>query len=318
MVTYIIRRLILSVVVLIIVTVAVFTGMRFLPGDPIRMIIPASEQADMTEEQLAAIKAQFGLDKPIVIQYFNWVGGLLHGDMGLSIQKRAPVAGEIMRRLPITLHIGLTAFVIGIIIGVPAGVICAVRRQKWIDTVVTTASNLGITIPVFWLGILLIYLFSLYLNWLPVAGYTSPFDDFWLSTRQLIMPVICLAVFPISSMARQTRSSLLEVMRQDYIRTAWSKGLTERAMIVKHALKNGLIPVVTLAGLSLSVIVGGSVIIETVYNIPGIGRLAVSSIIGHDYPFVQGIILVIALFILVINLLVDLAYGWLDPRIRFS
>jgi peptide/nickel transport system permease protein len=292
--------------------------MRLLPGDPIRMLIPQSEQSELTEKQLAVLRHQFGLDKPVIIQYFNWIAGLFRGDMGVSIQKRSPVAEEIVRRLPITLQLGLTAFIIGIIIGIPAGIICAVRRQKWIDTIVTTLSNIGITVPVFWLGIIMIYFFSLYLKWLPVAGYTSPFTDFWLGTKQLVMPIICLAVFPISSMARQTRSSMLEVMRQDYIRTAWSKGLTERVMIVRHALKNGLIPVITLAGMGLSMIIGGSVIIETVFNIPGIGRLAVSSIINHDYPYVQGIILIVAVFIMLVNLLVDLGYGWLDPRIRYS
>lgn len=318
MITYIIRRLLLSVIVLIIVTIVVFAGMRLLPGDPIRMLIPQSEQSELTEKQLAVLRHQFGLDKPVIIQYFNWIAGLFRGDMGVSIQKRSPVAEEIVRRLPITLQLGLTAFIIGIIIGIPAGIICAVRRQKWIDTIVTTLSNIGITVPVFWLGIIMIYFFSLYLKWLPVAGYTSPFTDFWLGTKQLVMPIICLAVFPISSMARQTRSSMLEVMRQDYIRTAWSKGLTERVMIVRHALKNGLIPVITLAGMGLSMIIGGSVIIETVFNIPGIGRLAVSSIINHDYPYVQGIILIVAVFIMLVNLLVDLGYGWLDPRIRYS
>jgi len=318
MLTFIIRRLLLSVVVLFIVTIVVFAGMRMLPGDPIRMLIPATEQSDLTEQQIIELKHQFGLDRPVIVQYINWIGGLLHGDMGVSIQRRAPVAQEIMRRLPITLYLGLTAFVVGTVLGIPAGVLCAVRRQKWIDTLITTLSNIGITMPIFWLGIIMIYFFSLYLKWLPVAGYTSPFTDFWLSTKQLVMPVICLAVFPLSSMARQTRSSMLEVMQQDYIRTAWSKGLTERVIIIRHALKNGLIPVVTLAGLGLSMIIGGSVIIETIYNIPGIGRLIISSTINHDYPYVQGVILIVAVFIMFVNLLVDLAYGWLDPRIRYS
>ena len=192
------------------------------------------------------------------------------------------------------------------------------RRGKTLDSVVTSLSNIGITIPGFWLGVMLIYFFGLYLNWLPVEGYTSPFKDFWLCTRQLVMPVICLVLFPIASLTRQTRSSMLEVMRQDYIRTAWSKGLRERFVIFRHALKNGLIPVITLSGMNLSLIVGGSVVIEQVFNIPGMGRLAVTSILNQDYPYVQGVVLVIACFVMLVNLLVDVTYGWLDPRIRYS
>jgi peptide/nickel transport system permease protein len=318
MINYIIRRLVMAVVVLLIVSIMVFVAMRLLPGDPIRMLVTQSEQQEFTEQQIAQLRHEFGLDKPLMVQYFDWVGGIFHGDLGTSILHRAPVSQEIVRRIPITLHIGLLSFVIGLIIGIPFGIVCAVRRGTWIDTFVTTLSNIGITVPVFWLGIMMIYLFGLYLRWLPVMGYTSPFDNFWLSTRQLVMPVICLALFPIASTARQTRSSMLEVMRQDYIRTAWSKGLSERLIIMRHALKNGLIPIATLSGMGLSMIVGGSVLVETVFNIPGMGRLAVTSVLNQDYPYVQGIILLVSTFILLCNLLVDISYGWLDPRIRYS
>jgi peptide/nickel transport system permease protein len=318
MTTYIIRRLIMLIIVLLIVSILVFLAMRLLPGDPIRMLVTQSESQEFTEEQIALLKHQFGLDKPLPIQYIDWIGGIFHGDLGTSILQRQPVATEIIRRLPITLHLGLTAFVIGFLIGMPFGVICAIRRGRFIDTVLTTLSNLGITVPVFWLGVLLIYGLGLYLKWLPVMGYTSPFTDLGMSTKQLVMPVICLCLFPIAAQMRQTRSSMLEVMRQDYIRTAWSKGLRERVIIIRHALKNGLIPVITLSGIGLSMIIGGSVIIETVFNIPGMGRLAVTSVLNQDYPYVQGIILIVAAFVMVVNLLVDLTYGWLDPRIRYS
>lgn len=318
MTSYIIRRLVMAVIVLIIVSLMVFIAMRLLPGDPIRMLVTQSEQQEFTEQQIQALRHQFGLDRPLLVQYVSWIGGIFHGDLGTSILQRAPVAQEIVRRVPITLHLGLTAFIVGFLIGIPAGVICAVRRGKWIDTLVTTLANIGITVPAFWLGVMLIYLFGLYLRWLPVQGYVSPFDDFVLSWRGLVMPVICLGLFPIASNCRQTRSSMLEVMRQDYIRTAWAKGLKERIIIMRHALKNGLIPIVTLAGMGLSMIIGGSVIVETVFNIPGMGRLAVTSVLNQDYPYVQGIILLVSAFILIINLLVDLAYGWLDPRIRYG
>jgi len=318
MATYLIRRILLAIVVLLLVSIMVFVAMRLLPGDPIRMLVTSGEQQDFTEAQIQLLRHEFGLDKPMIIQYFSWLGGIFRGDLGVSILHRAPVAGEILRRLPITLHLGLLAFIIGLLIGVPAGIICAVRRGKLIDTIVTVLANIGITVPTFWLGVMLIYLFGIYLGWLPVQGYTSPFTNIGLNTRQIIMPVVCLALFPIASMARQTRSSMLEVLRQDYIRTAWSKGLRERIIIVRHALKNGLIPIITLSGMGFSMIIGGSVIMETVFNIPGMGRLAVTSVLNQDYPYVQGIVLIIAAFILVINLVVDLLYGWLDPRIRFS
>jgi peptide/nickel transport system permease protein len=318
MVTYIMRRLIMGVIVLIIVTLLVFFAMRLLPGDPIMMLVSETESKELSLQQIADLKHQFGMDKPMMVQYFNWLGGLLHGDLGQSLMYRAPVASEILRRIPITLHLGLVAYIVGVVLGVSAGILCAVRRGKFIDTLVTTFSNIGITVPAFWLGLMMIYLFGLYLHWLPVQGYTSPFTDFWLNVRQMVMPVTCLALFGLASMSRQTRSSMLEVMRQDYIRTAWSKGLRERVVIIRHALKNGLIPVITVSAMGLSMIIGGSVVIETVFNIPGMGRLAVTAITNHDYPFVQGFVLIIAVFIMLVNLVVDLAYGWLDPRIRFS
>ncbi len=318
MVNFIIRRLIQSLIVLILVTLAVFFAMRMLPGDPIRMYITKNAQQAYTEEQITKIRQDLGLDKPIFMQYVDWVGGLFHGDLGYSILQKEPVSKEIFRRLPITLHIGSIAFVLGVLLGVPLGIITAVRRGKWMDTLVTLFSYIGITIPIFWLGLILMYFFGLYLKWLPVMGYTSPFTDFWLSTRQIIMPVICLAVFPIASTARQTRSSMLEVMRQDYIRTAWSKGLKERTVIVGHALKNGLIPIVTLAGMGIPMIIGGAVLEETVFNIPGMGVLARDAVFNEDYPYVQGIALIISVAVLLTNLFVELTYGWLDPRIRYD
>jgi peptide/nickel transport system permease protein len=179
-------------------------------------------------------------------------------------------------------------------------------------------SNIGITIPIFWLGIILIYVFAVKLDLLPVCGYISPFQDFWMSIRMIIMPVVCLAVFTIGAVARQTRSSLLEVTRQDYIRTAWSKGLSERLVVFRHILKNGFIPVVTLAGMQLSNILGGEVLIEQVFNIPGMGRLAVDAIMSLDYAVIQGVVLLITIMVVLVNLLVDISYGWLDPRIRYS
>jgi peptide/nickel transport system permease protein len=296
----------------------VFFAMRLLPGDPMLMIISQSQQSEYSPEQIAQIRETYGLDKPLLVQYFNWISGILHGDLGNSIMQRIPVSQEIIRRIPITLHIGITAYILGLLFGIPAGIVCAIKRGKPIDTVVTSLANIGITVPAFWLGLMLIYLFGLNLRWLPVMGYTSPFKDIWMSTQQIIMPVLCLMLLPLASNTRQTRSSMLEVMRQDYIRTAWSKGLRERFIIIRHALKNGLIPVITLSGIGLSMVIGGSVIVETVFNIPGMGRLAVTSMQNQDYPYVQGIVLIIATVIMLVNFLIDLTYGWLDPRIRYN
>jgi peptide/nickel transport system permease protein len=293
--------------------------MRLLPGNPLLLLYDRNNIQNFTEEQLTAIRHAAGLDKPLPIQYIDWMGGVLHGDLGKSVLNRSSVSQDIAVRLPRTAYIGLLAFILGVIIGIPAGVISAVRRGSWIDSLVTTLANLGITVPTFWLGVILIYLFALHWRLLPVFGFTSPFDDFWLSTRQLILPVFCLAVWPIAGNARQARSSMLEVLRQDYIRTAWSKGLRERSVILRHALKNGLIPIITLAGvLGVGSIVGGAVLIEQVFAIPGMGRLLVTAIFTHDYAYVQGITLVITAVIVLVNLLVDISYGWLDPRIRYT
>jgi peptide/nickel transport system permease protein len=282
------------------------------------LILTRGEASKISDEDIQNLRHEFGLDKPLAVQYVTWVADAFRGDLGISITQRVPVTQELARRFPITLHLSLLALLFSIIIGIPAGVICAVRRGTWIDTLVTVFANLGITVPSFWLGILLIYLFAMELKWLPVFGYTSPFVDFGRSTKQLIMPVFCLSIFSLASIARQTRSSMLEVMRQDYIRTGWAKGLQERSIIIRHALKNGLIPVVTLLGISLSHVLGGSVLIETVFQIPGIGRMVVNGVFGQDYAIVQGVIFVIAIAILLINLLIDISYAWLDPRIRYG
>jgi peptide/nickel transport system permease protein len=319
MTTYIIRRLLQTLVVLVLVSMMVFIALRTLPGNPVLMLVTSNELMEFTDEQIKELNHEFGLDKPIPLQYFDWIAGVItRGDLGESIVNRTPVTDFIKSRFPVTLHLGVMSIILAIIFGVPAGVICAVRRGKWVDSVVTLIANLGITAPSFWVGILLIYVFGLYFGILPVFGYTSPFTDFWMSLKQVIMPVVCLAVFPIASITRQTRSSMLEVMRQDYIRTAWAKGMKEQMIIVKHAMKNGLIPVVTLLGMNVGIIIGGSVLIETVFNIPGMGRLAVDAIINQDYPMVQGVVLLVAILVAVTNLVVDLSYGWLDPRIRYG
>lgn len=315
---YIVRRLIQSIIVIFIVTIFVFIGMRMLPGDPIYMIYDRNQLQNFTAEQIQELRHEAGLDRSLAVQYFDWLGGVFKGNLGDSILSKQPIMKELSKRIPVTAYLGVWAFLVSVFIGIPFGIISAIRRGTWLDTLTTTIANLGITVPIFWLGIMMIWLFAVELHWLPTSGFTSPFTDFWLSTKKLIMPVFCECIFAVAGNARLARSSMLEVLRQDYVRTAWSKGLTERAVIFKHALKNSLIPIVTMAGMGIAGIVGGSVLIEQVFNIPGMGRMAVDTLFQHDYPYVQGITLLMTSVIVGANLLVDLSYGWLDPRIRYT
>jgi peptide/nickel transport system permease protein len=319
MTTYIVRRLLQSILVLILVTLLVFFVMRLLPGDPIIIYIAqnATTQA-MDPQQIEFLRHQFGLDRPIAVQYFNWLGRIFQGDFGESIYYHEKVGVLMAERFPITVYIGVVAMIVGAAFGILVGLLAAIYRGRWIDRILTPLTYVGICIPVFWLGILMIYLFGLKLNWLPISGYTSPFENYWMNVRQMIMPVICLAAFPLAANARQMRSSMLEVVRQDYIRTAWAKGLGQKLIIFRHAMKNSLIPVITLMGMGVGAVFGGAVLEETVFAIPGVGRLMVSSIFGQDYVVVQAITFVIAIIVLLANLVVDISYGWFDPRIRYS
>ena len=317
--TYIIRRLLEGLLVLFLVSLIVFFSLRLLPGDPVLIFV--SQQAGsgtMTNEQLDLLRHEYGLDKPVAVQYLNWVKGVFTGDLGESIRYRTDVGGLLFSRFPPTLYLGLIAVVLSTVFGIFFGLVAAVRRGTFVDSLVTFFSYIGLTIPVFLLGILLIYVFGLKLGWLPMVGYTSPFKDYWLSTKMAIMPVICLTVVPLAVTARQMRSSVLEVNNMDYIRTAWSKGLRERIVVTRHILKNSMLPVVTMLGISIGLIFGGSVIIENLFAIPGVGRLLVESVFAQDYVVIQGGTLVIATIIIVINLIVDISYGWLDPRIRYE
>ena len=316
---YIIRRLLMAVVILIIVTLIVFFVMQLLPGDP--LVIFMGQQAgsgSISQEQLQQLAIRYGLDKPLMVQYLNWIFGVVKGDMGQSIYYHEDVGKLLLERFPVTLDLGIRSFIIYNILGIVMGMVAALRRGKWIDSLATVLSYIGVSIPVFWLGLLLIYFFGLRLDWFPIAGYTLPTENLLKNIHQSILPVICLSLMGWAVIARQTRSSVLEVISQDYIRTAWSKGLTERAVILKHMLKNSLIPVITLMGIGLGLMLGGQVFIEQVFAIPGIGRLLVSSIFAQDYQVVQSATLVIAFIIILVNLLVDISYGWFDPRIRYG
>jgi len=317
---YIIRRVFMGLIVIIIVTILVFLLIRLLPGDPLLMYLTQQQFRDTVYDpaQLAELQARFGLDVPLPMQYINWIADMFRGDFGESINLQKPVSKLIGERMPVTLHLSIIGAIFATIVGIGFGIICALRRGTWLDTVLTFLANIGITIPSFWAAILLIYLFGLKLGWLPIAGYTSPFDDFWLNTRQIILPIFCLSLFGLASNTRLTRSCMLEVVAQDYIRTAWAKGLKERVIVLRHTIKNGLIPLIANMGFLVAGLFGGSVIIETLFNIPGVGRLLTTALLGQDYMIVQASTLMMVALITFANIAVDISYGWLDPRIRYD
>jgi peptide/nickel transport system permease protein len=318
MAAYIIRRLIWALIILVLLTVVVFFSMRLLPGDPLMIYVAQSQISNIGPEALEQMRHEYGLDRPLIVQYFDWAGNVFRGNLGKSIFYNDNVGKLIATRLPITGQIGITAFIVATILGTLTGLMAGLRRGKITDQIITPLAYIGITVPVFWLGILLVYLFGVKLHWLPIGGYTSPFDDFWMNAKQLVMPVVCEAVLGLASMSRQMRSSVMEVASQDYVRTAWAKGLSERVIVLRHMLKNSLIPIITLMGFAVGSIFGGSVLIETVFNIPGMGRLMVNSIFNQDYVVVQAITLIFGAIVMLVNLAVDMSYGWLDPRIRYS
>jgi len=296
----------------------VFIVLRELPGDPLFLYIADNRYSSLTPEDIHDLRVQFGLDRSLPVQYVDWLNRLVHGDFGTSVLYRNSVADLIKGALPITVSLSLLAMLVSAIIGIVLGALSALRRGKWPDTVATMLANIGITAPGFWVAIILMFIFGLKLRWLPPFGYTSPFTDFGMFTRQAIMPIICLAIFPIGALTRQTRSGMLEVMRQDYIRTAWSKGLKEQVIVIRHMLKNALIPIITLLGMQLRQVFSGAVIIETVFNIPGMGRLSVDALFSRDFIIVQDVVLIISAIVILSNLFVDVAYGIIDPRIRYG
>jgi peptide/nickel transport system permease protein len=285
-----------------------------MPGDP------AAGMAGLgaTPDQINALRHELWLDRPFIVQYGHWVGDALRGDFGISLMYKEPIGSLFATRLPVTLYLSFIAMIISTLVGIIAGIFCAIRRNGFLDQFVSLLANIGIGIPVFWLAVLGVYVFGLRLGWLPIQGFTSPLDDFIKSSQQALLPIIMLAIPGIAVVTRQTRSSMLEVIRQDYIRTAWSKGFKENYIIMSHALKNALIPVVALLGIQLRVLVGGSVLVETVFNIPGMGRLLVSAAFNKDFLVVQAGVLLIGVVVCLANLIVDMSYGWLDPRIRYE
>ncbi len=316
MTTYLIRRLLYFIPVVFLVTVVVFAITLLLPGDPALAFLGEGNIHDEVAYQ--AVRQELGLDKPVPVQYAMWLGRALQGDLGRSVRTHEPVLEALGARLPITIQLTLMSFVVALAIAIPVGIISATRPNSKIDTIGTATAIGGIAIPEFWLGIMLIYVFAVWLHILPPSGYTPPSAGIWPSVRSLILPAVSLGMALNAVTMRQVRSALIEVMQQEYITVGRAKGLDERRLVRVHALKNAMIPVITVIGLQLGRLFGGTVVVETIFALPGMGRLAADSIFFRDFPMLQGVVLVMALAVLVSNLLTDVLYAYLDPRIRYS
>ena len=316
---YIIRRLLLMIPTLLLVSILVFLLIRFIPGDVIDAMLLTSSISGGTVETRAELERFLGLDVPAHVQYARWIGGIvLHGTLGKSLLGGAiTIEEQILRRLPVTLELGLLAIAIGLIIALPVGIYSAIRRNTLADYAGRSLAIVGLATPNFWLGLLVIVFPAIWWNWTPPIRMIALSDDLLGNLGVFIVPSLILGTYFAAATMRMTRTMMLEVLRQDYVRTAWSKGLRERVVVVRHAIKNALIPVITLTGLQLPILIGGSVIMENIFNLPGIGRLLVDALLDRDYPMVSGVNLVFAAGVVVINLVVDLLYAFLDPRLRY-
>jgi peptide/nickel transport system permease protein len=307
MLTWIVRRILAVVPVLFGVTLAVFSMLFLVPGDPVKMMLA---EFVTTPDQIAQMRAQLHLDEPILSQYGRFVGGALRGDLGTSIRSRRPVTTEIGENVASTAQLAVAAMLVAVGLGIPLGLVAALSRASWLDVASMAAALLGVSMPSFWLGLLLIFVFSLHLAWFPATGGGD--------LHHLVLPAVTLGMIAAAIIARLTRSSMLEVLGQDYVRTARAKGLGGFSVVVRHALKNALIPIITIFGLQFGNLLAGAVIVETVFSRPGLGRLIVGGILNKDFPLVQGVVLFVATTYVLINLLVDVAYAYADPRIRFG
>jgi peptide/nickel transport system permease protein len=311
---FLIRRLLLTLPILFIVSVVCWSLINLIPGDPATVILgpEASEQA---REQM---RERLGLDKPLVIQYVDWLGNVLHGDLGESLVDRTPVTGLILQRLPVTLELALGTFLVSLTIAVVAGILSASNRGTWIDYLSTGFALGGISIPHFWLGMMFIIIFAVNLGVLPASGYVPFFENPAANIAAMILPVFATGLRESAELTRMLRSSLLEELGSDYIRTAFSKGLSKRVVVIRHAVRNALIPFVTASGLQVAALLGGLVVTEQVFQLPGVGRLIVESILERDFTVVQGAVLTVTAIVVLINVLVDLLYAVIDPRIALS
>ncbi len=312
--SYIFRRILLMIPVVVMVGILTFLMIRLIPGDPAAQMLGL----EATPQEIEDLRQEMGLNRPIYEQFFLWGGNVLRGDFGRSIFLDQPVLVAIEEHLETTISLALLALAYAVLVALPIGVIAAVKQNAWQDKLVMSFALFGVSAPSFWLGLMAIFVFAVHLGWFPSQGYEMLEDGVGQWLWFITLPALSLGVQTAALVARMTRSSMLEVLRQDYIRTARAKGLREKTVVFKHALKNGLIPVLTVVGMTLGQLLGGAVITETVFSLPGIGQLVITGIQNRDYPMVQGVIMFISLVYVCANLLVDLLYGWLDPRIKYE
>ena len=315
---YALKRIALIIPTVLLVSIIVFTVMRLLPGDPALVILSEGDAA-FTQEELEDLRRQLGTDRPIVVQYGDWIYGLVQGDLGTSIWRSGqPVSKLVGDRIFRTLELAVLAILIAVIFAVPLGVISAIKPDSVIDYFARVIALVGISVPTFFAGLLVVLVLSRGFGWLPPLGYTDLWDDPWKNIQQMFLPALALGFYDMAFIARVTRSSMMEIIREDYMRTARAKGLAERIVLVRHGLKNAVLPILTISGWQFGRLFGGTVIIESIFKVPGIGTLLIETVFQRDFPTIQAIIIVIAVSIVIINLLVDLLYGLLDPRIRYA
>jgi peptide/nickel transport system permease protein len=305
-------RVLTTVPVLVLVTFVVFGLVLLIPGDPAVTIAGP----DATVEEVAAVRTRLGLDRPVVVQYWDWVTGALGGDLGTSLFTSRPVATSIADSLPVTLSLTGAALVISLLIAVPTAIVSALRRGTWLDRIATIGSSLGIALPSFWLGLVFVLIFSLALGWLPATGYVPLDEDPGAWLTHILLPALTLGIAGAAESTRQLRGSIIGVLQQDYVRTARAKGLRMHTVIGKHVMKNASVPLVTVLGLQITALLGGAVLVEQIFGVPGLGQVAINAVTTRDIPVIQGIVLVAVLVAVVSNLLVDLAYGYLNPKVR--
>ena len=314
MTRFAVRRLLQMIPVLFFVSVIIFVLINLVPGDAARLFLGEEAPPDA----LAALRHELGLDRPLYVQYLRWVGGMLRGDFGHSFKDNRKVLTTVLQKVPVTGELTIAALAIAWTIAIPAGVVAAWRRRTAVDYSASAAALTGLSIPNFWLGIMLIYLFAVHLRWLPASGFVPLGQDPALNLKTIVMPAFVLGIVLAAVVMRQLRSSMLEVLSADYVRTANAKGLGERVVLVRHALRNAVIPVITVMGIQMGTLFGGAVITETIFALPGLGRLTVESIYGRDYPMLEGVVMFSAFAVLAVNLAVDIVYSLIDPRIKLA
>jgi peptide/nickel transport system permease protein len=315
--TYILKRLLLVVPTLLGVALIVFLIMRVIPGDVALMILGGDDGGRIDQSQVDALRQQLGLDQPLIVQFATWLWGVVRFDFGNSLWTGQPIVHELAIRLPLSLQLALMATFVSVLIAIPLGTLAAVRQDTWIDYMVRVVSIGGLAIPSFWIGILCILFLVIYFGWGPPLEFTPPWVDPWVNLQMMVWPVVTVGYRYAAVTTRMTRSTVLEVLREDYIRTAWAKGLREGVVVLRHALKNSMLPVITLIGTEFAFLIGGLVVTETVFTLNGIGRFVVEAVAHRDYPVVQALVFLIAFSFVMVNLLVDLTYAWFDPRIRY-